>query len=351
LSDHDWDLIFGVAWLPDGRLLIHGAPKTEGQPSEPQLWLIAQGRTPERLTNDLNSYLGLSATTTGEMLATVELRRLANLWVAPSGDATRATQVGPATDINEIRWTPDGRLLNTTWIGTRQDLVVINLDGTGARQLTNQGGSRRAQMTADGRYIVFISGRAGPEHVWRMDADGTNERALTNGSREWSLGLSSDGRSVFYCGVDAEGHQGIWQVAIDGGEPTQLTHGVDAYYIAGVTPDGLVAYEYANPQDNYAITIGFAGPAGANTTKPSGLPRTAKGLTSRVSADGRAIMFLDRRDPANIWSLPISGGEAKPLTTFKDQRMFSFDWSKDGKRLAVVRGTEISDAVLMNTGQ
>ena len=353
LSDRDWEYILGVVWLPDGRLMIYGAPKTEGPPSEPQLWLITQGRAPERITNELNDYFGLSATGNGDMVATVAGRRVTNLWLAPAGDAARATQIAPAPYFGEIRWTPDGRLFYTTWEGSRQDMWAMNADGTGARQLTNNASAnRRAQMTADGRYIVFISSRSGLEHVWRMDVDGSNERALTGGSGEWSLGLSADGRTVFYCGLDAEGKNAVWQVGIDGGPPTQLIHGVDPYNIAGVTPDGVVVYEYADAQDNYALTIGFAAPGGISAARPLALPRTALSSSPRVGFDGRTINFLDRRDDSsNLWAVPITGGEAKPLTNFKGEQIFSYDWSKDGKQLVVVRGTLISDAVLLSSAQ
>ena len=40
--------------------------------------------------------------------------------------------------------------------------------------------------------------------------------------------------------------------------------------------------------------------------------------------------------------------EAKPLTDFKTEKIFDFAWSFDGKQLAVIRGTEISDAVLIS---
>jgi hypothetical protein len=36
------------------------------------------------------------------------------------------------------------------------------------------------------------------------------------------------------------------------------------------------------------------------------------------------------------------------LTDFKSDRIFSFDWSRDGKQLAIAHGAEVSDVVLIS---
>ena len=40
--------------------------------------------------------------------------------------------------------------------------------------------------------------------------------------------------------------------------------------------------------------------------------------------------------------------EPKQLTEFKDQRIFNFAWSRDGKQLALSRGVVNSDVVLLS---
>ena len=51
---------------------------------------------------------------------------------------------------------------------------------------------------------------------------------------------------------------------------------------------------------------------------------------------------------SNIWTQPLDGGEPKQLTDFKDQRIFNFAWSRDGKQLALSRGVVNSDVVLIS---
>jgi len=69
----------------------------------------------------------------------------------------------------------------------------------------------------------------------------------------------------------------------------------------------------------------------------------------RWTPDGSAIAYIDEYGGAsNIWALPVGGGAANQLTDFKSDQIFWFDWSKDGKQLAVARGTSISDVVLIS---
>ena len=49
----------------------------------------------------------------------------------------------------------------------------------------------------------------------------------------------------------------------------------------------------------------------------------------------------------NIWMQPFSGGPASPFTQIDLAGIQSFDWSPDGKRLALERGGWHNDLVLI----
>jgi hypothetical protein len=51
---------------------------------------------------------------------------------------------------------------------------------------------------------------------------------------------------------------------------------------------------------------------------------------------------------SNIWIQPLDDNSPKQLTDFKSDRIFSFDWSRDGKWLALARGPEQRDVVLIS---
>ncbi|MGH9931553.1 MAG: TolB family protein [Pyrinomonadaceae bacterium] len=67
----------------------------------------------------------------------------------------------------------------------------------------------------------------------------------------------------------------------------------------------------------------------------------------RWSADSRSLTYVDHRGGVdNLWAQPIDGGSPKQLTSFTDNSIFSFDWSRDGN-LANSRGVITSDVVLI----
>jgi len=47
--------------------------------------------------------------------------------------------------------------------------------------------------------------------------------------------------------------------------------------------------------------------------------------------------------------LGLDGGPSKQLTNFKSDLIFSFAWSRDGRQLALARGSVTKDVVLISS--
>ena len=63
---------------------------------------------------------------------------------------------------------------------------------------------------------------------------------------------------------------------------------------------------------------------------------------------GWGLAYLDNPGGvSNVWAQPLDGSPPQQLSNFKAERIDSFDWSPDGRWLAVVRGAETSDVVLI----
>jgi TolB protein len=196
-------------------------------------------------------------------------------------------------------------------------------------------------VTSDGHHVVFTSDRAGIPHIWRVDTEGTNPEQLTNGQGEEQADCSPDGKWLVYTAPD-KGWT-LWKVASPAGHaerhPVQLNQSVSA--APSISPDGkMIAFNYnASPKAGTAV-IPFEG----------GPPIILIGFEMPVhwTSDGRAVLYVsDPGSVANIWSQPIAGGRPKRLTDFKSEEIYGFDWSRDGKQLAVVRAAHNYDAVLI----
>jgi TolB protein len=227
-------------------------------------------------------------------------------------------------------------------------------DGTDQKQLTAQAATNLDPWaTPDGRYIVFSSTRRGASRslrsIWRMDTDGGNLKLLTEGQGDRSPQTSPDGRWVVFHTARTSSHR-LWKVSIDGGEPVQLTDKLTSN--PTVSPDGsLIACWYRDDDQKpdtptKAAIVPFAGGDPVKVFDvPSGVNITA-GL--RWTPDGRSLTYIDTTGGvSNIWSLPLDGSPPKQLTDFKTDQIFWFDLSRDGKQLALSRGTQTSDVVLI----
>jgi Tol biopolymer transport system component len=353
LTDREWDWISGVAWLDSGELIVSGALKTGAPDEHSRLWLVKPGVAPEPVTADLLDYYGVSVTADGGALVTTQDQYSQALWIAPNDDAARAVRaVQETATFNHPSWTPDGRLLYQSTAGGNQNIWVVNADGANKRQLTSQCRCVDPQMSADGRYIIYTLYNADwQSHIWRMDSDGGNQKQLTSGEGEDWPTFSRDGKWVIYSQQGGNDTRTLWKVPLDGGAPAQLTT-TDAYAPTVSPLDGSIAYVFLDKRDNYARKISVIPPEGGAPLRTFAFPKEGDryGII-RFTPDGRALAFVGKRDnAANIWKIPADGsGEAKPLTDFKTESIFRFfAWSADVKRLALIRGTDASDAVLLS---
>ena len=346
LTTQRWRFIESLAWLPGGGGLALLAPSDETSETS-QIWLLSYpGGEARRITNDLNIYAALSVSGDASSLATVQTNLLSNIWVAPNAAADRARQITTGSSrYYSLSWTPDGRILYASNSGGNLDVYISAADGSDQKQLTINANSNFGPVaSSDGRYVVFISNRAGAGYnIWRMDMDGSNLRQLTRGGMESGPQYTPDGRWVVYTSWEA-GKPTIWKISIDGGEPIQLTN---KYSMAPVvSPDGKqFACSYWDEQYDTKFSIAIIPIEGGVPVKAFDLPA----MNVRWSSDGRALTYIDTRDNAsNIWSQPLAGGPVRQLTNWKSDRIFNFAWSRDGKQLALSRGFITNDVVLIS---
>ena len=343
-----WYGVFQTLWVKDGSGLIITA--AEESVSQIQLWYASypSGET-QRITNDSSDYFSISLTADSNELVATQRSRRKTIWVAPKGDANRATQVASAVgNTYGLAWTPDARIIYSTMASGKLDLWSIRSEGTGRTQLTvNAGSNYHPTVSPDGRYIFFASNRTGTFNIWRMDADGSNPKQLTSGDSDFYPDPSPDGRWVIYqSGGAGFGKPTLWKVAIDGGESVQLTDYNSS--VPAVSPDGkLIAGRYWNEAVNSQAVaiIRLAGGAPIHTLK---IP-IREWQRVRWTPDSIALTYVDiRGGVSNVWKQTLDGRPTQ-LTFFTSDQIFSYDWSHDGKQLACERGLETTDVVLMRS--
>ncbi len=350
LSKQGWYEIKQIAWLPDkSGLLVMGAEKSSDYHTQ-QISLISYpSGERRRITTDFNNYVSMDLTADGKTLAAVQSSRLSNIWIAPNADATRAVQIKAGgtnqEGVDGLAQAPDGRVIYYSKASGNDDIWIMNGDGSDPKQLTHDAGTNYdLKVTPDGRYIVFTSERAGAPNIWRIDMDGGNPKQLTFGNSEYGVSVTPDSKWLFFDSTRS-GTPSIWKVPIDGGEPTQVTTRFTED--AEISPDGkYIACQF---RENAVVPWRFAilDIEGGEPVKVFDLPTVEEEI--RWSPNGRSVTFgLTNKGAANVWSRPLDGGPDKQLTNFKNDLMFNFKWSPDGKSLVMARGSVMADIVLIH---
>jgi serine/threonine protein kinase len=345
-SSHKFTFTGDITWLADGRSLLVTARET----TEPnKIWQISYpSGEAQKITNDLNNHSTLSLTADSKVLVTVQGNEITNIWTTPIGDTTRALQVTTGSDRNfSPSWTPDGKMVYAKYSGDNSDLYIADLRGGIPKQLTaNSGSNFDPAVSPDGRFIVFTSTRSGTtgnSQLWRIDSDGSNPKQLT-GNADYAPSFSPDGRDVIYCSYANK--DTIWKVGIDGGEPIQLTNKESLN--PAFSPDGkqfVCNYQEDLKTPNKIAILSSVGGVPIKLFTSS----VALSVSLRWMPDGRSIVYgISKNGVTNLWAQPLDGGAPKQITNFTSDRINSFDFSRDGKQLAVSRGTSTNDVVLIS---
>ena len=347
VAQHQLHAVDGMVWLPDGSRIVVAAREAASAPQ--RLWQIelASGAM-QALTTDISDYLIAGLTDAGRRLVAVRMDVARNLWVAPLDDLPRAQQVGSdaggLSGLESIAWMPDGRLLHTSTEAGNADIWIYDPAKGSRRQLTT---SRRDDFnpasSPDGGKIVFASDRSGATGLWSMsDAGESSVRQLTNGG-DSRPSLAPDGAILFQRGIIQSAPVALWRIPAEGGDAVQFTHGVSIR--PAVSPDGrLVAY-YWLTRERWTLAVAPMD-GGPSSVRVFSLSPTHCGRTLRWSPDSRALAYVDCDDGIdNIWVQRLDDSPPRKLTDFRSGQIATFDWSRDGSRLAWITRNQVSDVI------
>ncbi len=345
LTDVRWQEVGQPRWLEDGILLT--AAETSMGPE--QLWHISvPDGVASRITRDLNIYQNLSLTSDAKTLAVIQNQTVSNIW-SLDRNAESPKQVRSEVGwLHNLIWLPDGRLAYTSNAGGSSDIWTMNADGSNVRQLTVGANAQLGiSVTADEKQLIFGAERSGKYNLWRVDIDGSNLQQLTNGEGEYSPQCTPDGRWIIY---QSHGNNPtIWKMPVSGGEATAIIETKGSR--PSLSPDGkFVAYPYLDSSfERPRWSIGITDIETGDRAKRFDFPSAVAERIVRWTRDGKAIAFLKSSGGVpNIWIQPLDGGAPQPLTDFPSDMIMSFNWNADGSQLAVIRGVETSDVLLIN---
>ena len=350
LTQQRFEDVGQLTWVGAGTgLLVTARDPRRGLP---QVWSIAwPGGKTQQITNDLNAYYQhLSLTADAMMLATVQRTKAMYIWVAAVNDINRPLQITHGVQRDDgwrgLTWTADGRIVYRSSATGEAILYIVNADGKENRPLSKSTEQNLDPIVLpDGRSLAWTAGPGGQRNIWRMNLDGSNEQRLTNGDGEWFPQFTRDGKWMIYQALDKAKERLLWKKPLDGGAAEQLTH--EPSYAPVLSPDDKwIACNYRS--EPHAIGIAVIPITGGKPEKIF----PVHGVNDRIirwTQDSKALVYVvTKNGVSNLVSQPLPDGPTKPLTDFKELEIFNFAWSLDYKYLALSRGVNTGDVVLIN---
>jgi Tol biopolymer transport system component len=348
-----WSEVDRIAWLADGRDLIVAASDPISGLS--RLWRVAYPAGDVSLvTEDSLGYWGASPTADDLRMVSVQSTVMSNLWTASNIDGDQIARV--STDgfagVNGLDWTPDDRIIYTSRSSGSETFWMspqIGKRGGENRPLPIapygiEGRQHHPALSPNGDVLAFVAENAAGAYLWRSEVMQWSLKMLAEDRVALFPHFSPDGKWVVYSTV--RGERGVVaKVASDGGATELLIE--ERAWRGIISPDGTrIACNYfdgASGRWKIGI-IAFPAPSPISTFDAPG----AMGRVLRWTPDGSGVAYVTTTGGvSNIRIQPVTGGQPAQVLNSRNDRIFNFAWSRDGKRVVFARGSALADVVLI----
>ena len=223
-------------------------------------------------------------------------------------------------------------------------LSVSAASGDQSSVLPDTKGAADQAVTCGGS-IVFrlVSTSAGSAvNLWKAGIAGTSPVQLTTGRNERNPQCSPDGKWVYF--VEVRENQALKRVPIEGGTPELVRNEPSDGYV--LSPDGNTVAQLDVRELDHKLVL--------NMFEIDSRKMTYRNIDGRASdpigfsPDGKGMVYnVRQRGVDNLWLQPLDGSAFRQLTHFTTERIARFKFSFDGSQIAIERGHNESDAVLL----
>jgi Tol biopolymer transport system component len=305
----------------------------------------------KRLRNSTVSNLipQISFSTVGTLAyvpANPQPRQSALMWVDRAGAEQPTGASGGA--YFQPRLSPDGRRLAVTVSADRDDVWLYDLTRQTWSRFTSQGNNSFPLWSPDGRKLIYVSDKAGPDNMYSRPMDGSqpDERLVVSNLPNYPFSWSPDEVLAFVT-PQAQTLQDIWTLRLNQDrKPTLLLQTPFSEGAPKFSPDGRwLAYVSNESGRNEIYVRPYPGPGEKVTVSTEGGNEPVWSASTRelFFRNGDAMMVVD------ITTAPT-------LTVGRPRRLFegryestlalwpNYDVSSDGRRFVMIKRTDTGES-------
>jgi len=346
----NWNSVGQISWERNSNMILLSAASGTEANNRKQIREVDlnTGKIHE-VTKDLNGYESVSLTEDGQHVAAVRVDLRARLWVSNVNDLHHG-RISPLEGQSNasLGWLNDSDLVVNSRLTGYPNTALFTTKEYSEASLTNEPFvEQHAAPVPGAQAIVFSSNRSGRFHIWRYDLPTNKYTQLTFGSSYDDVpAVSPDGQWVVFASSNA-GEPSLYKVSIHGGQAGRVSDllATDPQ----ISPDGkwIACVARSKPQSDWSTTvIPFDGGQPGRV-----VPKSQEPFRWSPSGDSLTSAIADENGVSNVWQIPLDASSPPvQLTTFEDQTISNLARSPSGDRLACMRLTLGSDAVLI-TGQ
>lgn len=358
IGDSVWLNVNSLEWEKDSAGFVFLGKQNVGESM--QIWHINYPNGEFRqVTTDTTDYASLSLSLNTNQIVATRTDAISSFWTfLPATKELRQLTAESRTlwGKSGISQLPDGKILFTRKAGDEINIFSMNEDGSDEKQLTAGSNFNLEPLAApDGKYIVFVSNRKGNYNIWRMNADKTNPIQLTDApnAMDGQIQLANSGKTVLFMRQKRDGSKSsLMKVAIEGGsaQPLFPESQFSAFAPRVSFDEKHLAYHalhYDNQTSEYERSVKIADLNGESVENLA--KQTEVNISSEFgwSPDNKSLTYINRAGVDNLWNVSPTEKKEKLLTNFNSGNINSFLWSRDGKKIFIMRGSVNSDLVLI----
>jgi TolB protein len=275
--------VLSPLWSPDGKKIAY---LMDGK-----LYVMnIDGSGDLLLTSEINELPKWSPT--GTELAYIDYREYPAIYKIGVNGNNEVKLTSSAVSPFYFSWSPDGERIVYESSGIKQDMYIINKDGSGNHKVNIPINVSNPTFTPGGSKIMFRSGFDMERDIYLVGTDGSNlQRIALDNIYEEVMQMKSDESKIYFSGATAI-NWGIYEVNPDGSNLKNLTNGVVTNHNPNLSPNGKYIAFLSYRDDNDGLWLMHS-----DGSNPS---RITKGdyvfFSGSWSPDSRKLVFDDEID-------------------------------------------------------